>query len=287
MKPANQTANDRNNDSMKGRRSVKRRGWRFFCFLSTVDDSISKQSQIMTAADIARNFRGRRVPSGWIALCPAHDDRNPSLSLNETEDGRILVKCHAGCEQAVVIAALKARGLWPERPRKPSRQIIVTYDYKDECGNLLYQVVRTEPKGFFQRRPDGKGGWVNRKSPRQVLYRMPEVVEAPIVFIVEGEKDAETLRDLGFVATTNAGGAGARWLPEFTEALAGREVIVIPDNDQPGRDRAARIARALIGRVTRLVILELEGAKDVTDWIEKGHGEFELIKLVERGLGAE
>ena len=165
-------------------------------------------------------------------------------------------------------------------------EIIATYDYSDEAGDLLYQVLRTEPKGFFQRRPDGEGGWINRKCKRQVLFHLREVIEAPIVFVVEGEKDVETLRSQGFVATTNAGGAEAPWLPEFSEALAGREVIVIPDNDRPGRDRAARIARALIGRVTRLVILELEGAKDVTEWFDKGHGELELIELVEKGLAA-
>ena len=116
-----------------------------------------------------------------------------------------------------------------------------------------------------------------------MLYHLREVVEAPIVFVVEGEKDVETLRDQGFVATTNAGGSEAPWLPEFTEALAGREVILIPDNDTPGRERVARIARALLGRVMRLIILELEGAKDVTEWFEKGHGELELIELVEKG----
>ena len=68
------------------------------------------------------------------------------------------------------------------------------------------------------------------------------------------------------------------------DALAGREVILIPDNDRPGRERAARIARALLGRVNRLVILELEGAKDVPEWFETGHGELELIELVEKGL---
>jgi len=146
-------------------------------------------------------------------------------------------------------------------------------------------VVRTEPKGFFQRRPDGYGGWNNKKGERQVLYHLREVQEAPIVFVAEGEKDAETLRSYGFVATTNAGGAKAPWLPQYTEALVGREVILIPDNDKPGRERAARIARALLGRVARLVILELESAKDVTEWFERGHGELELIELVEKGLG--
>jgi DNA primase len=239
----------------------------------------------MSAQAIVRALNARRSGAGWTAKCPAHDDNNPSLSIRDAE-GKVLLHCHAGCGQREVIEALKARGLWQERPVKPRRKITTTYDYTDEAGDLLYQVVRTEPKGFFQRRPDGEGGWINKKSKRQVLFHLREVIEAPIVFVVEGEKDAETLRSQGFVATTNAGGAEAPWLPGFTHALAGREVIVIPDNDKPGRDRAARIARALVGRVMRLVILELEGAKDVTEWFDKGHGELELIELVEKGLAA-
>jgi len=237
----------------------------------------------MTAESIARALEARRSGAGWMGKCPAHDDRNPSLSIREA-DGKVLLHCHAGCTQRDVIDALKAKGLWPKRQVTQRRAIVATYDYGDEAGNVLYQVVRTEPKGFFQRRSDGHGGWINKKSKRQVLYHLREIVEAPIVFVVEGEKDVETLRDQGFVATTNAGGAEVPWLPEFTEALAGREVILIPDNDRPGRERAARIARALLGRVTRLVILELESAKDVTEWFERGHGELELIELVEKGL---
>ena len=237
----------------------------------------------MTADSIARALQARRSGSCWMAKCPAHDDKNPSLSIREV-DGKVLLHCHAGCRQRDVIAALKSRGLWPERPVNQRRAIAATYDYDDEVGSLLYQVVRTQPKGFFQRRPDGHGGWINKKCIRQVLYHLREVIKAPIVFVVEGEKDVETLRSKGFVATTSAGGAEAPWLPEFTEALAGHEVILIPDNDRPGRERAARIARALFGRVTRLVILELEGVKDVTEWFEKGHGKRELSALVEKGL---
>ena len=66
--------------------------------------------------------------------------------------------------------------------------------------------------------PSADGFW--RKHPSQVLYHLPEVLEAPIIFLTEGEKDAEKLREHGFVATTNAGGAGAHWLPEFTESAA-------------------------------------------------------------------
>ncbi len=232
----------------------------------------------MTAADIAQSLQGRKSGSGWIARCPAHEDHRPSLSLKDA-DGKVLVHCHTGCPQQAVVAALKAQGLWPER-EQPNR-IVATYDYRDESGELLYQVVRTEPKGFFQRRPDGSGGWVNKTAQRQVLYHLSEVLEAPIVFVCEGEKDVETLREYGFVATTNAGGAQAPWLAVYTEALRGREVILLPDRDRPGIERVARIARALVGRVARLTILELEGAKDVTDWFRSGHSECELIAQLE------
>lgn len=191
------------------------------------------------------------------------------------------MKCHAGCPQIAVIGALKARGLWPEHERRQGGLIVATYDYTDEHGNLLYQVVRYQPKDFKQRRPDGCGGWIWRKGARQVLYRLPEVLEAPIVFVVEGERDVETLRSQGFVATTNAGGAKAPWLQDFTESLGGREVILIPYNDAPGRARVLTIARALLGKAARLVVLELEGGKDITDWFARGHSETELIALVE------
>ncbi|MCU1263246.1 MAG: hypothetical protein JWO80_6131, partial [Bryobacterales bacterium] len=118
---------------------------------------------------------------------------------------------------------------------------------------------RLEPKRFLQRHPDGHGGWIWKKSKRQVLYRLPEVLEAPIVFFVEGEKDVETLRAHGFVVTTSAGGVEAPWLPGFTSTLLGREVILIPDNDPPGRKRVVTIARALLGHAASEQIDHLSG----------------------------
>jgi len=82
-------------------------------------------------------------------------------------------------------------------------------------------------------------------------------------------------------ATTNAGGAEAPWLPQFTEALRGREVILVPDNDKPGRRRVLTIARALLGKAAKIIIVELEGAKDATAWFEAGHSELELIAQVD------
>lgn len=234
----------------------------------------------MTLAQIAYELRGRKSGAGWMARCPAHDDSNPSLSLRSV-DGKLLVHCHAGCDQRAVLAALKFRGLWPEPARQKIDRIVATYDYTDEFGELLYQMVRFEPKDFRPRHPDGSGGWIWKKSRRQVLYHLREVVEAPIVICVEGERDVETLRAHGFVATTNAGGANTPWLDQYTESLRGREVILIPDNDPPGRKRVLAIARALLGVAQRILILELIGAKDVTEWFENGHSEIELIAQVE------
>lgn len=239
----------------------------------------------MTAESIARELGGRKSGAEWMAKCPAHDDHDPSLSVTE-KNGKLLVKCRAGCPQANVIAALKTKGLWPERERREYPPewgaLVKTYDYCDEQGILLYQVCRFQPKNFRPRYPDGRGGWIYRKHPRQVLYHLREVLESPIVFVVEGEKDAETLREHGFVATTAAGGCNAPWLSEFTTALAGREVNLIPDNDKPGWDRVKVIARALLGHAARIRVCDLpRNTKDVSDWFAAGHSECELIAMLE------
>lgn len=236
----------------------------------------------MNAEGIGLALKGRRHGTAWMAKCPAHDDRDPSLSIRDV-GGKVLVHCHAGCSQGSVVTSLKELGLWEAEASGASSRIVAEYDYRDEHGELLYQVVRLEPKSFRQRRPDGKGGWIWKKHPRQVLYRLREVLEAPIVFVVEGEKDVETLREWGFVATTNAGGAKAQWLPSYTQALAGRECILIPDKDAPGRRRVLTIARALLGHAAKLTIFEPSDprVKDISDFFEYGHSEVELITAIE------
>ena len=236
----------------------------------------------MSIAEIAHHLHGKRCGKGYVCRCLAHDDKNPSLSLNESSDGKILVHCHAGCSQESVIAALRDLGLWPEPETKPV--VVAEYNYTDASGKVLYQVCRTEPKGFFQRKPDDHGGWCMRgpKDEEKVLYRLREVLEAPIVFLVEGERDVETLRAYGFVATTNAGGAEAKWLPQYTEAFRGREAILVPDNDPPGWKRARTIGTALLDVAAPLIALELPPTvKDITDWFSAGHSDLELIAMVE------
>lgn len=236
----------------------------------------------MSAAEIARRLHGHKSGAGHVAKCPAHEDENPSLSIRDAGNGKVLVHCHAGCDQDVVIEALKSMGLWPEDEERAQRTVVAEYAYTDAVGTMLYQVVRFMPKSFAQRYPDGIGGWSWRKYPGQVLYRLPEVLEAPIVFLVEGEKDVEALRVHGCVATTAAGGAKAPWLPGFSETLRGREVNIIPDNDEPGWKRATAVARALLGTAGRIRIFDLpKETKDISDWFAAGHCECELIAMLE------
>jgi hypothetical protein len=173
-------------------------------------------------------------------------------------------------------------------------QIVATYDYRDEEGQLLYQSLRYEPgfdgepKTFRQRRPNGKGGWVNSiKGVRLVLYRLPELLAAVrdrLVIVVEGEKDVENLRNIGILATTNAMGAG-KWRPEYNEALHARHVVILPDNDQAGRDHANAVALSLHESAASLKVVELPGLPekgDVSDWLQvPGNDKEKLLKLVQ------
>ena len=168
-----------------------------------------------------------------------------------------------------------------------NREILATYRYRDEAGRLLYEVVRFAPKDFRQRRPQEGGGWSwSVKGVRRVPYRLPELRAADpaeTVFIVEGEKDAERLAGLGLSATTNAGGAG-KWQPEFAEHFRGRPVVVLPDNDEPGRNHAEHVARNLHGGAASVRVVALPGLPekgDVSDWLDNGGNDRSLRELVE------
>ena len=173
------------------------------------------------------------------------------------------------------------------------RDAVAIYDYTDERGVLLYQVARDAQKNFAQRRPNvgrdpKEPEWIyETKGVRRVLYGLPEVrfaiARGHSIYVVEGEKDARNLLMMGVTATTAAMGAKAPWLREYTEQLSGAtDVVVIPDNDQPGREHAVDVAEPLSGKVGRVRVLTLplqrEGG-DVSDWIEAGgtRGDLEAL----------
>lgn len=157
--------------------------------------------------------------------------------------------------------------------------IEAVYDYHDEHGALLFQVVRKRPQGnrkrFLQRRPDGDGWKWSIEGVQRVLYRLPELLRADAartVFIVEGEKDVESLMQRGQVATCNPGGAG-KWHVVATmaaSALSGRDVLVIADADDAGRPHAQQVASAVAVVARRVRVVELPGAKDAAEFFEKG-----------------
>jgi hypothetical protein len=167
---------------------------------------------------------------------------------------------------------------------KPAKYLAHQYDYYDEDGVLRYQVQRFEPKTFRQRRPDDKGGWIYNMNEVEALpYNLVGMLEQPgaPVFVVEGEKCADRLIKLGLVATTNHGGS-KNWRPELNRYFQGRNVVVIPDNDQAGQAHADVVVGQLYGVTGALKRLELPGVPekgDVIDWLFKGGTRRELVQL--------
>lgn len=234
---------------------------------------------------------------GWMARCPAHDDRDPSLSVDENQAGDVLLHCLAGCAMDRILAELdlKPADLFMDqiKPRERIKftaagsKIVAVYDFRDAAGELVFQEVRYEPKKFRQRRPDGQGGFIwNLDGVVPVLYNLPALIENPNrkVLIAEGPKDAGRAIDEGLLATTNPAGAG-KWRDSYAEQLSGRDVTIIPDNDNPGRAHAETIARSLVAHSCRVKVVRLPNLPekgDLSDWFDAdpAHTKDELIRLI-------
>ena len=199
-----------------------------------------------------------------------------------------------GHDRDGAIAWLRREGLLRAAHTAPPKATFeCAYDYTDESGGLLFQVLRySNPKTFKQRRPGAKHGEWDWKlgDVRRVLYRLPQLIAATPkrtpVFLVEGEKDADNLAGFGFTATTNPGGAN-QWRDEYTEAFRGASIIVIPDHDAAGREHLDKIIMSLHSVAQRLRVLDLKTAwpecpdkGDISDWLANGGTKQKLIELV-------
>jgi putative DNA primase/helicase len=248
----------------------------------------------------------REGQDGWTALCPAHDDTRPSLSIAEGHDGRCLVYCHAGCatKDVVEVLGLSMWDLFPVEsdgePKggvmsKPSSEIETVYPYVDEVGELLFEVVRYRPKDFRPRRQGDDGRWIyNLTGVRRVLYRLRDVMMATHVIFTEGEKDADRVRRAaygfdpwksvgGWAVTTCAGGTGG-WRPEFAPFCAGKTIYILPHNDKAGREFAQRLARDVSAFARKVKIVELPDLPqkgDASDYLES-HDPIDLQEELRR-----
>jgi hypothetical protein len=201
--------------------------------------------------------------------------------------------------------ASKANGKSRARNTADEREVgAARYDYHDESGKLLFQVGRIEyktpdgsyvlkngkrTKSFRQRQPDPThpGGWrrdVN--GVRIVPYKLPELNEAISleheIVIVEGEAKVDLLKSWNVPATCNAQGSG-QWKTEHSEFLRGANVLILPDNDQKGRDHADVVGASLQGIASSVRVLDLPGLPpkgDIIDFAKAGGTVEQLHDLI-------
>lgn len=233
----------------------------------------------------------RKGWQGYAAKCPAHDDKVQSLSLAEG-DGRILLKCFAGCRTETIVGTLGLawRDLFDRNITTPSRQTLgesinptvvqagnavvftrskgrvhTIYPYVDEEGKLLYENVRFYPKDFRQRRfeENGKEVW-NLEGVRRVPYRLPELIEAAKqgkdIFLCEGEKDADSLCELGFAASSFK-----KWSEDFNQFIQGCHVIICQDHDLPGVTQANEAAKIILRSAASVKIIDMYLEREIPD----------------------
>ena len=261
---------------------------------------------------IVRACGGTAKPRNTKVRCPAHDDTNPSMSVTIGDDDVVLWRCYAGCDQREVTDALRrslpdifdrsaprhsrraardtALRASPEataraQSDRPHYQHVCFYGYPDESGNPVHRVERKEAfdangkrcgKAFPQSHWNGTDWSPGVKGITLRLYHLPDIIrsadDGATVWYCEGEKDADRLKALGLVATTNAKERATLDRLDATP-LRGRRVCILVDNDVAGRKTADHVARKIAPVVSSVRLLALPGLPekgDVSDWLDAG-----------------
>ncbi len=253
--------------------------------------------------------------SGWLACCPAHADRNASLSVSVGDSGAVLLKCYAGCTTESVLKAvgLQLRDLFPKtghdafalsQPKRPRGTTFANANdalqslhtrhgkhskhwiYHNSGGDAVGVVVRWDTQSGKDFRPIAKhpDGWrIGAMPTPRPLYNLPKVLTANTVIVCEGEKAADAAAELGFVGTTSVGGSQAAKQTDW-KPLAGKDVWILPDNDEPGRGYATQVADTLLSptppAIVRVISLpELRDKGDLVDWIALQDGQFTQAEM--------
>jgi len=254
----------------------------------------------------------KEVNGQWMASCPCRtDDETPSLAVKVGDQDEALVYCHRGlCDATKIFQSCgldlikdgfaqkptnifsntwkgskssSAASVSSVSAKKPKKKLTKTYVYHDEDGNVLYEKLRFEhddgKKSFIHRRPDPnkQGDYLyNLTDTRKVLYRLPEILKAiaanETVWLVEGEKDADTmLQSFGIPATTMTNGAN-NWQADYTVTLAAATAVcIIADNDDPGKRHAISVRDEIIAAGGRATVYVSKHAKDISDHVAMGY----------------
>ena len=241
---------------------------------------------------------GSRIGDRVMAKCPAHDDRNPSLSVKEGSNGVVLVHCFAGCAQDSVIGALRDRGLWSGKQLTRTRAVSkgglndtpandlipppagvqppadlgkAHWIYRGAAGETLFLIERIDTSLGKQFRPHSWSkatqSWVNRAWPApRPLYGLHRLAQRPDaeILIVEGEKAAVAARQLvgdRYIVLTWANGANAVATADWS-VLKGRSVTIWPDADAPGLKAAKALCEILKSSCPVVRLIDVDPASD-------------------------
>jgi hypothetical protein len=231
--------------------------------------------------EIARAVGGE-ISGGQVrAPGPGHSAKDRSLSIKLAADGDFIIHSFANDDTMTCRDYVRDRLGEPQwKPNGGNDPVTASYVYESADGKPYLRVQRTASKRFWQQRFNGNGWEAGAPKGARIPYRLPDLLAAEgAVYFVEGEKDADRLADLGYVATTISGGAKSKWTPELDSAFAGKTVHIIPDNDDPGEEFAQRVATHLHNVAARVSIIRLPGfgprtpdhGKDVSDWLDLGN----------------
>ncbi|EFU76995.1 phage/plasmid primase, P4 family [Lachnoanaerobaculum saburreum] len=233
--------------------------------------------------------------------CPCHNDKKASLSISQGRNNRIILKCHAGCNYKNILSEVglteddlfndgrttQEKNLLTKIASYVDKPIEAVYDYKDANGKYLYSKIRFIGKHIRYAVIDKKNDSFTMEKPKGVysLYNLPAAIRAikkgyP-VYITEGEKDVDTLKDLGFTAVT--AGSVSDWRSEFAHYFTGARVVILPDNDAPGLELKDKILKSLraFAHSIKVVITSQAEHGDVTDYLEvERHSKEDLKELI-------
>lgn len=253
---------------------------------------------------ISTRLDGRRTDDGIICKCPAHHDEKASLSVTIASSGKLIWHCHAGCDWKHVGDKLRELGLMTDQPlktvtstgeivdyRKPDlrevnkgKKLVCSYPYLGDNGEVLFEKLRylnkDGSKTFQIRKTVGgqhfyKG--VTRGLKRIPLYNQNKCLFHDTIYVVEGEKDCDTLQEHKLLGVTNYDGAvGAytsknKWKEYYSLPLKDKNVVIVADNDLPGIQHAQTVACKLFNVAKSVKVVRLDGLVpehgDTTDFI--------------------